>query len=266
MKIENTNYRPTLNKTRQPQTRWLPKYNDVFQKNNTTSQVTVINPNRKHQIEYNGKNTAYVYKKVFNPDTGKTEKIKTKVCVGVKQTGIITTYYLFNKDTKKEIGYVKINDWEKAKQVPFIYDLLKNNELEKDYKEQGITGRRISIEYLQNNYPDEYSGIGEACDQIAIEYCLQEKIKPQIVSEVETGSAIAHFKRGRRFLPITKNKEKFIKQFGTDDPNKIIKERLKKHNTEEKIFCDDLENLTMYMPPNVIDKYLACIQEHKILN
>ena len=266
MKIESSNYNPIITKTRQPRTHWQPKCNDVFQKIDKNKQVTIINPNRKHQIEYNGKDTAYIYKKIFNPKTGKTEKVKTAVCVGVKKTGIITTYYLFNKETKKEIGYVKINDWEKAKKIPFIYSLLKNNSLEKDYTEQNITGRRISIEYLKNNYPEEYSGIGEACDQIAIEYCLQEKIKPQIVSTAETGSAIAHFKRGRRFLPITKNSEEFIKKFGTNDPNIILKNRLKSTTNKNSVYCDDLENLTMYMPQKIIDKYLERVKEHKILN
>jgi len=268
MKIDNLNNNISVNNnvTRRVPNRWLTKINDTFERCNPGEKITITNPNLSHEIEYNGEDTAYVYKKIKNPNTGKYEKIKTEVGVGIKRMESITTYYLFDKKTKKEIGWFQINDWKKTQKKPNIYESLKNERLEQDYPEQGILGDRISIEYLKNNYPDKYSGIGETCDQIAIEYCLKEKMLPQIVSEADPKSIIAHYKRGRRFLPAILNKKEYIQEFGTNDINKIIEKRIKANPSDKDVYCEDLGIPTMYMPQKIIEKYMKRIKEAPILH
>lgn len=268
MRIENSNYSVCTNNQppRRIPNRWMKKINDTFERCNPGNKITITNPNLSHEIEYNGKDTAFVYKKTKNKITGEIEKIKFEVGVGKKRMESITTYYLFDKKSKKEIGWFQINDWGKTQKKPHIYEILKNESLELDYPEEGLFGDRISIEYLKNNYPEEYCGIGEACDQIAIEYCLKESITPQIISEADPKSIIAHYKRGRRFLPATKNSKEYIEEFGTNDINKIIEKRIKETPHGEDIYCEDLGIPTMYMPKEVVAKYLERIKENPILH
>lgn len=244
-------------------------HQDVFEKKTNVKKIKIKrNIFYKKTIEYNGLDNGYIYKKIFNKNTHKINKIKFEVGVGKSQDGEITTYHFFDKNTLKEIGYINILDWKKIKNKNInIYNLLKNTDLEKDYPQYGIIGDRISIDYLKNNFYDDYSGIGELADQVALEYCLKENIPPQIVSMAQKGSVIAHYKRGRRFMQLeSEEKKEFIKEFGTDDPNKIIEERLKEYPNFDRINCNDIGYLYMYMPKEIVEKYLKRIKENPILH
>ena len=62
-----------------------------------------------------------------------------------------------------------------------------------------------------------------------------------------------------------KIKKSFIKKFGTDNPNKILQERLELANGD-KVKCSDMGELLMYMPESVIQQYLEKIKQHPILH
>lgn len=241
--------------------------NDTFEK---STPIQVIELRRKDGrprfVEYNGKDKAYIFKKVYNDKTGQIEKQKVEVCVASLSSCHSTTYYFFDDKTKKELGRVEINTIKNAR-IHNFYEDLWSDPIEKDYPEFGIVGNRISINYLENSYPDEYSGIGEAADQIAIEYCINNNIPLQLVSEAEKGSVIAHYKRGRKFLPVEgRDYRKFMDNFGTNDPNKIIEERIKQNPDNKNIYCDDIYKTYMYMPEEVVEKYLERIKEKPILH
>jgi len=207
---------------------------------------------------YNGKDKAYIFKKVFNPETQQIEKEKIEVCVGKRQFGSVCSYYLFDKKAKIELGYITIRE-ERGN--------FADSALSKDYPEYGIIGARINIDFVENVYPDEYSGVGEVADQIALEHCIKENMPLQIVSTAEKGSVIAHYKRGRKFFPVEgRDALRFIVEFGTNDPNKIIEERIKQNPDNKNIYCDDILGTYMYMPKEVVAKYLERIKENPILH
>ncbi len=212
-----------------------------------------------------------VYKKVVNKETGKTEKIPLIVDIAESKDGISTSYYFLDPKTKEEIGFVIIDDWRKK-----IFDITDTHKFEDtrlldDFPTLGVEGDRISIDYLQNNDEEKYCGIGKLSDQIAVEYCINEGIKPNILSLAETNSHAAHYKRGRRFLPVDKYDKDldyydFVKEYGTDDPNKIIEERIAATPEGQKVDTSDLYGLYMYMPSEIINLYLEMIKKHPVLH
>ena len=249
---------------------------DVFEKNKNQSQNTeiefthlcaVTKTPKIIKASLNPLDKGYIYKKVFNKQKGIIQKIPQEVNIAKSTEGINTSYYFLDPKTKTEIGYVIIVDWSKD----FFYNDIESPKLLEDFPEQGIEGNRISIDYLQNNDENQYSGIGKLADQIAVEYCLQEGLEPNIVSLADTNSHAAHYKRGRRFFPLNKNDteinyEDFVKKYKTDDPNKVIEEKIAATPSGEKTDTSDLYGLYMYMPQEVIKKYLEEIKRNPILH
>ena len=214
--------------------------------------------------EQNLLDRAIIYKKIYN--TKSIEKLPYEVGIAKSKQGFYTTYHLVEDRTKREIGFITICDFTKFKKNSYT-SFLFNKNLMKDYPEYGVVGDRIVIDYIENNYQSEFSGIAKITDQIAIEYCLKNYIKPCMISESDLNSHIAHYKRGRHFfLPEEeKIKKSFIKKFGTDNPNKILQERLELANGD-KVKCSDMGELLMYMPESVIQQYLEKIKQHPILH
>lgn len=215
------------------------------------------------EVTQNPKDKVIVSKKVrySSPDRVEIEPIELSVA---KSKGDNGPTFHFLDEYNNEIGFVSICDWRIA--------TLKSKDdtmLTQNYPELGIVGDRISIDYLQNNNNIIFSGIGKVADQIAIEYCLKEGITPNIVSMADIGSLISHYKRGRRFFKLEENTPRyryFIREYGTNDPNKIIEERLAKTPPGSWAECEDLKELYMYMPQDIIQKYLQRIKEHPILH
>ena len=103
-----------------------------------------------------------------------------------------------------------------------------------------------------------------------MEYCLKNGFKPNITSVADYESHIAHYNRGRRFFEISKNDididaYEFLEQFGTLKPDKIIEKRIAAAKSGERIDTSDLGALHMYMPQEIIQKYLQKIAGNRIL-
>ena len=123
---------------------------------------------------------------------------------------------------------------------------------------------------MQNNFEDTFSGIGKLADKLAVEYCLKNGIKPNITSVADYNSHAAHYMRGRRFFEISKHDPdidayEFKKTYGTLDPNKVIAERIKNTPKGQRVDTRDLCGLYMYMPENIINKYIKEIKENPLL-
>lgn len=264
----------------QPYIKLASLENDVFEKTSTQPAPVEICINhicpktktpKKISVQKNPPDKGTIYKKVFNEETGVTEKVPMDVDIAKSKDGNTVSYYFLEPETQEELGFVIIDDWRMAKFNPVFDYYLDNSKLIDDFPEQGIEGERISIEYLQNNNEEKYSGIGRLADQIAIEYCLQEGIEPNIISLAEPNSHAAHYKRGRRFLPVDKYDKdidyyEFVKEYGTDDPNKIVEERITKTPKGKKVDTSDLFGIYMYMPQEVVQKYLKQIKENPVLH
>lgn len=253
--------------------------NDTFEKEKNKIQHFKITSKSKFPgtdytasiaVEQNPKDKAVIYEKIIDPKTQNITKVPMEISIAKSQEDNSTTFHILDKK-RNEIGYVIICDWKK---FPDLEDEKEegNSVYLEDYPELGIVGDRITIDYLQNNNDKIYSGIGKVADQIAIEYCLKEGLTPNIISLADTGSLIAHYKRGRRYFKIEKNSpltnyETFIKKYGTDAPNEVIKKRLKESQKYGRpVNCNDLAELYMYMPQEIIQKYLQIIKENPILH
>ncbi len=217
-------------------------------------------------VEQNPLDRAVVYKKIYDKENKFIKKIPYEVGIAKSKDGFHTTYHLVEDDTKREIGYITICDLTKVKKNSYS-SFIHNKNLLKDYPEYGIVGERINIDYIENNYESEFSGVANITDQIAIEYCLKHNIKPSILSASDMNAHIAHYKRGRRFFLPEDDKivKKFIRKFGTDDPNKVLEERIELADGK-MAKCNDLGELLMYMPESVIQQYIEKIKKHPILH
>ena len=158
-------------------------------------------------------------------------------------------YHFMSKDLKKEYGYVELY-------TP-IFD--SKNELLKDYPEYGIVGPRVIVSYLQNWDESKVGGVGKLADKLAVKYCQEQGIEPNIVSYADAYSHVAHFKRGKRFIPPKEGSEDYIflkKQYGKTDPNEILQSEIQ--NAKWNGTDVDLLGwgyLMMYLPKDLIEKY-----------
>lgn len=255
---------------------------DVFEHSRSIGEIPITHMNmrvdvcskplfEKIKVNFNPENRAIIYKKVKDPKSGKVKKVPCEVYVAEsKKDGWQTTYHFIEKDMKTEAGYVTIDDWSKLKKDSTMWSVYENSALLDEYPKLGVTGKRVSVEYLQNNNEALYAGIGTAADQLAVEYCLKNGFKPNITSVADYESHIAHYNRGRRFFEISKDDididaYEFLEQFGTLNPNKIIEERMVAAKAGERIDTSDLGALHMYMPQEIIQNYLDKIAKNKIL-
>ena len=245
---------------------------DVFESHNSIQHFNLMHNDFgdklliRVEVEQNPLDRAVIYKKVYDKENKFIKKIPYEVGIAKSKNSFFTTYHLVEDNTKREIGYINICNFTKLPKNKYTAFLFNKN-LMKDYPEYGIVGERINIDYIQNNYESEFSGIAKITDQIAIEYCLRHNIRPLILSESEMNAHIAHYKRGRRFF-LPKNEKrikKFTDVFGTDNPNEILKDRLEKANGK-RVECADLGDLLMYMPESVIQQYIEKIKQHPILH
>lgn len=162
-------------------------------------------------------------------------------------------FHFLSEDLEAEYGYVYLS--KKMKRT--LYDTILDSEIMEDYHDLGIVGPRVIVKYLQNWNDKKHGGIGKLADMLAVKYCIDSQIKPVIVSLADKGSPVAHYLRGKRFLPLEKDSfeyTNFKKIYGTADPNIVMEQMIK--TSAEKIQVDNCWNLLgMYMPKEIIEKY-----------
>ena len=214
----------------------------------------------KIEVTQNPLEKGVIYKKIHNKKTGSIKKVPFTCDIAKSKSNWTTTYYFLEPKTKKEIGFVSISDWALMPKNP-IFRKMQDSQLFRDFPRLGVIGDRITVDYLQNNNENLYSGIGKLADQIAVEYCLKRGIKPNIISAAEPNSLAAHYKRGKRFLPFDKECT-YYERYKDIDPNELIKNLLKE---TKKIDTSDLHGFYTYMPKDLIKYYLLQIIQNPIL-
>lgn len=177
-----------------------------------------------------------------------------------------TTYRFVSKNRKKEYGYVDLTLCKKIKDFENVY-YGSDACLLKDYPQYGINGPRVIVDYLQNNNDSRYSGIGKLADKITVKHCLDNGIKPVIISIADWDSHVAHYKRGKRYLPLesgTKTYNFFMKKYGTTDVNQLLEKLIKEaEQNDEKVDISDWNPIPMYMPKELAQKYVKELKSEK---
>lgn len=228
------------------------------------------NVDEKLVLEYNPLNKATVFQKV-----GKNKKQPLEVSVLRSTDKASTSFYFMTKDLKEQVGFLKITDpqlMKKIRKADFNFE-LKGFYLLDDFPKYGVKGKRIFVDYLKNQDEKKYSGIGVLADRVCVEYCMQKKIKPMIVSESVMGNGrdgaphIAHYKRGKRFLPLQDKgaKDVFKDLYGEIDTNKVI-QKLLETKKGKKIDTTDWGLAPMYLPENKIKEYIKLAKSEPILH
>lgn len=217
-------------------------------------------------VNQNPLDKAVIYKKVYNALTGKYDKKPFCVDVASCEEKNITRYILLDPKSHNELAYCEISQ---VKELPV--DNVVDSLLTKDFPEYGLVGDKVTILGLKNNFYGSLSGVGEVCDRIAIEYCLKNNIKPNIISYADCDSHAAHYKRGRKFIDVRKaplflDPEKFYQRYGTYDPNVVIKKLVDSAPEGQRVCTANLIGIFMYMPQDVVRKYMNVIREHPILH
>lgn len=200
----------------------------------------------------------------FLKDKNTNEPIKTPILIS--QKGKKTSYHFMSEDLEKEYGYINISD--NFLNLSILKLMMGFVELYENYPELGITGPRIVVEYLENFDDKNIGGVGALADKISVLHCLKRKIKPVIVSMADKDSHVAHYLRGKRFLPIESDTPKFnyyMDMYGTADVNEIVKELINNNKNSERISTDDWSMVPMYMPQNKIDEIIKELKDSNTL-
>lgn len=192
---------------------------------------------------------------IFDRKNNKPVKVTIMKSSGSKYE---TTYHFMSQNLKEEYGYVAFTLCKKPRSREFK-DMVLEQELLKNYPEYGIKGARIIVDFLLNHNDTRYKGIGKLADKMAVKHCLDNNIKPVIISEADWGSHIAHYKRGKRFLPLEPESaayQYFLRNYGTTDVNAVIEKLIKEEEKNgEKINIKQWNPIFMYLPKELAQKY-----------
>lgn len=199
-------------------------------------------------------NMGTVFKKVKNPATGNINKVPEKVYVAHSFDGCFDKFHFIEKGTDREIGYAKFFNSKNTEKNSRLLDYYENTKFCRNYPGYGLSKDRLIIEMDHNSCEQEYGGIADLIDRLAVEFCYKNGISPKsIISEASFNSHAQHYKRGRRFF---KN--------GNVDINKTVSKRIKENGG--KTNTEDLGDVLMYMPKNIIQKYTQEMKKNPILN
>lgn len=110
----------------------------------------------------------------------------------------------------------------------------------------------VYVEYIENMNPQLYSGFGTIADQIEVEHCLNRGMTYfGIRSEAGLNSHALHYLRGKRFE--------------SDSINEEVKKIIDSTPAGQKFDTAKLGPQPMFMPLELIDKYLEIIKNCPLL-
>ena len=154
--------------------------------------------------------------------------------------------------SKKLQSYVPVTINSKSSYIPnhgnFTNYLIKDNKIPIGVVHVTDTVNGIKVEYIENFNPHLYSGFGKVADQIEVEHCLKRGLSHfAINSEAAFNSHALHYLRGKRFYSEAVEKEVL----------RVIKDTPKGQKFDTKF----LGKVKMYMPKELIEKYLSIIKK-----
>lgn len=110
----------------------------------------------------------------------------------------------------------------------------------------------VHVEYIENMNPQLYSGFGKIADQVEVEHCLKRGLSFfDILSEAGLNSHALHYLRGKRFE--------------SDEINEKVKKIIDSTPAGQKFDTAFLGKVRMFMPYDLIEKYLDIIKKNPLL-
>ena len=213
--------------------------------------------NEKINLDYDPQRFDYILDKENN------KNLKTRILISTNGN-YQTSYHFMSENLEEEYGYFELSKCLN----PRIFDTA-YYELLEDYPEFSIQGPRIIIEYLQNWDDTKYGKIGHLADKLAVKFCIDNNMPLNIISIADINSHVAHFLRGKRYLPIDKDSctyTFFHEKYKKTDVNQILYELIKKAGqTGVKVDLTGWGTLAMYMPKELALKYINELKQHPII-
>ncbi len=163
----------------------------------------------------------------------------------------IDSFHFVSKDFQHEYGHVE-----------FSHDMESYSEAyTKDYPKENIIGDRIIVRWLKNEDDEHIGGVGKLADKVAVKYCVENNITPNIVSLAGDDSHLAHYSRGKRFIQPKQDSDNcqfLYLWYDTTDPNKALDKLLKEYQrTGEPVDLSPWNryHFMMYLPQDLVEKY-----------
>ncbi len=129
---------------------------------------------------------------------------------------------------------------------------VKDNKIPIGYVNLKDTITGVNVEFIKNMNPDLYSGFGKIADQIEVEHCLKRGLKFfDITSYAALNSHALHYLRGKRFF--------------SEEAEEIIKKIIKTTPEGEIFNTSFLGRIRMYMPQELIEKYMQIIKQNPLI-
>lgn len=114
------------------------------------------------------------------------------------------------------------------------------------------TMRGVHVEYIENMNPQLYSGFAKVADQIEVEHCLKRGLSWfEIESEAALNSHALHYLRGKRFV--------------SEADNEAVRKIIETTPVGQKFDTRKLGPIKMYMPQELIKKYIETIKKYPLL-
>lgn len=110
----------------------------------------------------------------------------------------------------------------------------------------------VHVEYIENMNPELYSGFSKVADQVEVEHCLKRGLSWfEIESEAALNSHALHYLRGKRFV--------------SEADNEAVRKIIESTPVGQKFDTKKLGKIRMYMPQELIKKYLEIIKKCPLL-
>lgn len=173
-----------------------------------------------------------------------TKPLTTDVLeIGTKTSG--KKYQMFSKTLGKQVD-VEVSRG-RTSTGGYRYN-FKHNGNRIGYVELADTEKGVYIDMLKNFDVSQYTGTGYLADLVAVEHCLQRGLKDfEIVSEASFNSHALHYKRGKRFVD--------------DNINKLVENIVKTTPEGQPYNTSFIGSVPMYMPKELIDKYITILSK-----
>jgi len=207
-----------------------------------------------------------IYKKITDKDGNVIRKIPVEVDI------VKTDPEMFKFIHKgEEVGHANLSYISRKECINKIEDYDSEEPLYKNYKDFGLVGARLDVEYVKNEKPEKYGGIGHLADLLEVACCKELGIRPKIVSFSKLQPAPLHYKRGKRFIPYelycSEEQLKDMDLYGKDfneTVKEIIENTAEGEDYEVPSFKDDDFLPLMYIPKEMIRKLQKELERHPI--
>lgn len=158
--------------------------------------------------------------------------------------------------SKKLNSYIPVNVEKKVFYNPNYHNISRY-----DIKDGKIPVGRVNlsdlpngvfVEFIENFNPNLYKGLTETAYQIQVEHCLERGLDSfEILSNASLNSHAIHYLKGKRFIP--------------SEINQIVENVIKSTPVGEAYNTKFLGSIKMYMPQELVKKYINIIKKYPLL-